>query len=145
MSCYNRSLNHRLIYDTTQWLVQCWGLLVHPYLCNINFNNVTHSLISWNPREWMFVVQISFLIVTFLSLISYILSLMQTTQEVNSHPCIALCVIWSVFFSTSSSYATCWMLVHAYVTSPGKAKWSGPHHIIKILCIFIVSHATLIL
>jgi hypothetical protein len=145
MSCYNRSRNHRLINDTTQWLVQCWGPVVHPYLCNINSNNVTHSLISWNPREWRFVVQISLLIVTFLSFISYILSLMQTTQEVNPHPCIALCVnICSVFFSTSS-YATCWMLVHAYVTSPGKAKWSGPHHIIKISCLSIVSHATLIL
>ena len=29
--------------------------------------------------------------------------------------------------SSSSSSATCWMLVHAYATSPGKAKWSGPH------------------
>jgi hypothetical protein len=47
----------------------------------------------------MFVVQISLLIVTFLSLISSILSLMQTTKEVNSHPRIAPCVnMWSVFF-----------------------------------------------
>ena len=32
-----------------------------------------------------------------------------------------------------SFYATCWMLVYAYVTSSGKAKWRGPHHIIKML------------
>ena len=29
--------------------------------------------------------------------------------------------------SSSSSYATCWMLVHAYATSSGKAQGSGPH------------------
>ena len=62
---------------------------VHPKLRNINFHNVTHSLISWHPRERMFVVQISLLIVTFLSLISRNLSLMQTAKEVNPHPRIA--------------------------------------------------------
>ena len=37
--------------------------------------------------------------------------------------------MWCVFFSSSSSSsnATCWMLVYAYATLPGKAKWSGPH------------------
>ena len=44
--------------------------LVHPKLCNINLHNVTRSLIPQNPRERMFVVQISLLIVTSLSLIS---------------------------------------------------------------------------
>ena len=73
--------------------------LIHPKLRNINLHNVTHLLISGNPREQMFVVQISFLIVTFRSLISQNLSLMQTTKEVNSHPHIAPCVnMWSVTF-----------------------------------------------
>jgi hypothetical protein len=81
----------------------------------------------------MFVVQISLLIVTFLSLISSILSLMQTTKEVNPHPHIAPCCEVSPSSSSSSSYATCWMLVHAYATSPEKAKWSGPHHTIQML------------
>ena len=50
-----------------------------------------------NPREQTFVVQISLLIVTFLSLILWNLSLMQTTKEVNPHPCIVPCVnMWSV-------------------------------------------------
>jgi hypothetical protein len=40
----------------------------------------------------MFVVQISLLIVTFLSLISKFLSIMQTTKEVNPHPHMAPCV-----------------------------------------------------
>ena len=66
--------------------------MVHPELCNINLHNVTHSLISRNRRERMYVVQISLLTITFLSLISQNLSLMQTTQEVNPHPRIAPCV-----------------------------------------------------
>jgi hypothetical protein len=68
-----------------------------PKLRNANLHNVKHSLISRNPRERMFVFQILLLIVTFLSLISQNLSLMQTTQEVNSHPRMAPCVnMWSV-------------------------------------------------
>ena len=47
----------------------------------------------------MFLVQFSLLIATFLSLISQNLSLKQTTQEVNPHPCIAPCInMWSVTF-----------------------------------------------
>ena len=75
------------------------GSMVHPKLHNINSQNVTRSLISQNPREWMLVVQISLLIVTFLSLISQNLSLMQATKEVNPRPRIAPCVnMWSVTF-----------------------------------------------
>ena len=59
--------------------------------------NVLHSLISPDPRERMFVVQISLLVVTFISLTSRNLSLTQTIKEVNPHPRIAPCVnIWSV-------------------------------------------------
>jgi hypothetical protein len=70
--------------------------LIQPKLRNINLHNVTHSLISQNPRERMFVVQISLLVVTLLSLISWNLSLMQTTKEANPHPHFAPCVnMWS--------------------------------------------------
>ena len=73
--------------------------VIHLKLRNINLHNITQSLISQNPSEWMFVVQISLFIVTFLSLISQILSLMQATKEVNPHPRIVPCVnMWSVFF-----------------------------------------------
>ena len=65
---------------------------VHLKLCKISLHNVTHSITSRDPRERKFVVQTSLLLVTFLSLISQILSLMQTTKEVNPHPHIALCV-----------------------------------------------------
>jgi hypothetical protein len=51
----------------------------------ISPHNVTHSLISRNLEERMFVVQISLLIVTFLSFMSQNLSWMQTIQEVNPH------------------------------------------------------------
>ena len=33
------------------------------------------------------------------------------------------------------------MLVHAYVTSPGKPKWNGPHHTIKMLPHFVFFHS----
>ena len=72
---------------------------MHPKLRKINLHNVTHSLISQNPKERMFVVQILLLIVTFLSVISQNLSLMQITQEVHPHPHIAPYVnMWSVIF-----------------------------------------------
>ena len=74
-------------------------------------------LISRNPRERMFVVQISLLIVTFLSLILWILSLMQTTQEVNPHPHIATCVnMGSVFFFFFflSHLFKCWCMCPPY-------------------------------
>jgi hypothetical protein len=54
------------------------SISVHPKLHNIKLHNVTHSLIR-NPRERMFVVQISLLIVAILFLISQNLSLMQAT------------------------------------------------------------------
>ena len=106
--------------------------------------NVTRSSISRNPKERMCVVQISLLIVTFLSLISRILSLMQTIEEVNPHPRIVSCVnmqsvTFLFLFYFSSSYVTGWMWVHAYATSPGKAKWSGPHHTTKMLH-FVLFH-----
>jgi hypothetical protein len=101
---------------------------LHSKLGNINLHNVTHSLISQNSRERMFKFQISVFIVTFLSLIPWNLSLIQTTQEVNPHPRTAPCVNMCQHSSSSSSSSstTCWMLVHALATSPGKAKWSGP-------------------
>ena len=87
------------VLSNSKWEHALIGRIVHPKLCNINLHNVTHSLISQNPREQMFIVQISLLIVTFLSLISRILSLMQTTKEINPHPRIAPCVnMWSVTF-----------------------------------------------
>ena len=84
---------------------------VHPKLRNIDPQNVTHSLVSQNPRERMFVVQISLLIVTFLSLISRNLSLMQTTQEVNPHPHTAPCVnMWNVTFLFFFFFSLCHLL-----------------------------------
>ena len=72
---------------------------IHPKLCNINLHDVTHSMISQNPTEWLFLVKIPFLIDMFLSLISWVLPLMQTIKEVNPHPRIAPHVyMWDAFF-----------------------------------------------
>ena len=92
----------------------------------------------------MFVVQISLLVVTFLSLMSRIFVINANHQR--SQPTTSHCTMWicgvppSYSYSSSSSYATCWMLVHAYATSPGKAKWSGPHHNIRMLH-FVLLHS----
>ena len=105
-------------YCISMWMGGCQDT---PKLRNINLHNITHSLISQNSREQTFVVQISFLIVTFLSLISQNLSLTQTTKEVNPHPRIVPCVnMWSVI-------CWIWCIHNTYVTSSGKVKWSGPH------------------
>jgi hypothetical protein len=73
--------------------------LLHPNSVISTPHYVTHSLISQNPRERMVVVQMSLLIVTFLSLISRILSVLQTTKEVNPRLHIAPCFnMWSVTF-----------------------------------------------
>jgi hypothetical protein len=58
--------------------------IVHPKLRNNNIHNVTHSLIFWNLRERMFVVQISLLIVTFLSL--YIMKFVISANHQRSQP-----------------------------------------------------------
>ena len=111
-----------------QWLVHVVLInfipQIHPRLRNINRHNVTHSLIFQNPRERMFVVQISLLVVTFLSLISQNLPLMQTTQEVSPHPCIAPCVnMWGVtflFFFSLCHFVECWcmcLLHHSWRSS----------------------------
>ena len=113
--------------------------LIHPRLHNINLRNIIHSLITQNPREWMFIVPISLLIVTFLSHISqfFFLSLMQNTKEVNPHlrsaPCfnmwshwsVTLLFILSVLLLLLMPQVECW--VHAYATSHGKVNWSGLH------------------
>ena len=75
----------------------------------------------------MFVVQISILIVTFLSLIPRILSLMQTTKEVNQHPRIAPCVnMWSVFF-------LCHLLnvgaCICHIAQEGHVEWTTPKEV----------------
>ena len=89
--------NRRIQYKTPMFYGLFWETL-HPKLHNINLYYVTHSLISRNPRKRMFLSSNLPLIVTFLSLNSWVLPLMQTTIEVNPHPHIAPCVhMWSVF------------------------------------------------
>ena len=110
------------------------------YTLNYVILTSTMSLTLRNPREWMFVVQISLLIVTFLSLTSQNLSFMQTIQGVNPHPHIAPCFnTWSVIFFFFLLFLCHLLNFGACICQPGKAKWSGPHHIIKMLH-FVLFH-----
>ena len=123
---------------------------VHPKICNSNLHNVTHCLISPNPREWMFIVQISLLIVTFLSLVSrFFLSLMQTIKGVDPHPCITPCVnMWSVAFFFFFFFLCHLLNVDTcicHISQEGQVKWTTPHHLVCCTLRYsIVSHATLI-
>jgi hypothetical protein len=132
---------------------------IHPKLRNINPHNVTHSLISPNAREQMLVVQISLLIVTFPSLLSwFFLSSMQTIKEGNPHPRMAPCVnMWSVAFLFFFFFLCHLLNVGAcvcHIIQEGQVEWITPTDVtgerIQIvltspLCDSILSHATLIL
>jgi hypothetical protein len=131
IKCYSRFSG----FDPHDWIT-LWrppsSCLLHPKLCSINLYNVTPSPISRNPRERMFVVQISLLIVTFPFLISQNLSLMQTTEKANPHPCIAPCVnMWSVtflLFFLSFSFL-------CHTAEEGQVEWTTPHHQNVALCV----------
>ena len=74
--------------------------ILHSKLRNINTHNITHSLISQNPRERMFVVQISLPIVT-----NFVIHANHQMRHV---------LICGVSSSSSSSYATL-LNVGAYI------------------------------
>ena len=116
---------------------------VHPKLHNIKPHNVIHSLIVRNHRERLFVVKISLLIVTFFSLISRILSLMQTTKEVNLHPGIAPYVnTWGATFLFLFFFSS---LCHlhllnigacmCHIAREGQVEWTTPHQEKVALCV----------
>jgi hypothetical protein len=124
---------HLISYCFQVHPVSCRHLSVfelHPKFRTINLHNVTHSSTSRNLREWMFVVQISLFIVTFLSLISRNLSLIQTTKEVNPHPRTAPCVnMWSatflfLFLCHLLNVGAC----ICHIALEGKVEWTTPYH-----------------
>ena len=124
----------------------------HTKLRSINPHNATHYVISRNPRERIFIVQISLLIATFLSLISQFFSLMQTIKEVKPHPHIAPCIkMWSVtFLFLFFFFILCHLLnVGACICHIAQERPSGVDHTTSLkcctLCYSIVSHATLVL
>ena len=101
-------------------------MIVHPKLRNVNPHNTTHSLISQNPREWMFVVQISLPYCHIY--LPYITNFVINASHPKSQPTPSHRAMWQ--------YVQCHVLLllplvewwlHAYATSPIKAKWSGPH------------------
>ena len=133
--------------STYRWMG--WVYKIHLKLRNINPHNATHSLISQNPRERMFVVQILLLIVIFLFLISRILSLVQTTQEVNPHPRIApsaMCQHVECHLLILIILLLLMPLVECWCMHMSHGRWSGMDHITPLkcctLCYSKVSHAT---
>jgi hypothetical protein len=82
----------------------------------------------------MCILQISLLNVIFLSLISRILSLMQTTKEVNPHPRIAPCVnMWSVTFLLFFLLFFLYQLLNlgaciCHIAQDGQVNWTTPYH-----------------
>jgi hypothetical protein len=127
------------------------GFSVHPKLRNINPHNVTHSLISQNSRERMFVVQNSLLIVTLLSLISQnflINANHQRSQPTPSHCAMCQyveCHLLILILLLLMPLVECWCMYMPH--RPGRP--SGVDHTTPsnccTLCYSIVSHATLIL
>ena len=106
--------------------------LVHPKLPNISSRNVTTLSDTRNPRERMFVVQISLFIVTFLflTITKFVYDAKPSKQSTHTLALfhVSICGVppsYSYYFSSST---TCSMLVHASTTSSRMAKWSGPHH-----------------
>ena len=81
----------------------------------------------------MFVGQISVLIVTFLSLASQVLSLVQNTKEVNPRPRIAPRVnMWSVTLFLFLFFFLCHLLnvgaCICHIAKEGQVEWTTPHH-----------------
>ena len=74
---------------------------VHPKLCNIDLHNITHSLMSRNPRERMFVVQIS-LLICHMSF-PYITNLVMNANHQRSQPTPSHCAM--------CQYAECDLLI----------------------------------
>ena len=103
------------------------GKVIHPKLCNI-----TRSLISRNLRErslFKFHSLLSHFSSLYLGFCRYCEPPKKPTHTLELRY-VSICRVSpfaSVSLSSSSYDVTCWMLVHAYATSSGKAKWSGPH------------------
>ena len=114
--------------------VGCHAKLLHPELRNINPRSVTHSLVSQNPREQMFVVQISLLIVTFP--LPYITQFAINANHPRSQPTPSHCtmcqhvkchllILVLHHLLPLMPLVDCWCVCLPH--RPGKAKSSGPH------------------
>ena len=124
----------------SQWIIylmisilMCWSKCSQYTLNTVKSTSIISLTLQYPSyhREHMFVVQISLLIVTILSLISWFLSLMQATKQVNPHPRIAPYVnMWSVTFMFLFFFFLCHLLnVGAricHIPRQGQVKWTTP-------------------
>ena len=114
-------------------LQSSWFL--HPKLYNINPHNVTHSLIPWNPRDRMFVVQISLP-----HIMNFVINAKNSThtlilrqyggvindkiQPTPSYCAMCRYVECPLFLFILLHMPLVEMLVHGSTTLPRKAKWN---------------------
>ena len=100
--------------------------VTHLELHNNNFHNDTHSPISQNPREGMFVVKSHSLLSHFSPLYHKYCHYYKPPKKVNPHPRIAPCVnMWSFFF-----FFFFWHLLNVgacicHITQEGQLDWNG--------------------
>ena len=106
-------------YRCTSWV---WD--THSKLRDINLHHVTHSLISRNLREQMFIVRISLLIVTFLSFISRsLVTIVKLSEKSNpTHSHCAMCqhgechLLLLLLLLLIMPLVECWSRIHVNIT-----------------------------
>ena len=118
-------LPSRQVPPMTTILHRFISLHIHPKLCNANLHNVMPtSLISQKPRERMFIGFTPYCHIFLPCITKFVIN--ANHQRKLTHT-LALRHVSTCKVSSSSFHVTCWILVHASATSPGKTKWSGPH------------------
>ena len=92
-------------------------LLLHPKFRTINIHNIT---------RWMGVCSSNFTPYCHIFPLYHKVCHLCKPPKKSTHT-LALHHVSICGVSSSSSSASCWMLVHAYATSSRNAKWGGPH------------------
>jgi hypothetical protein len=130
VASYIWGLPKTLSTNVCMYVCMYMRVCIHPKLHNINLHNITHSLISRNPREWMFIVQISLRIYCH-SVLPYFMNFIINANHPRRHltPSHCACVnMWDVtFFFFFFFYFLCYLLnVDAcirHIAQEGQVEW----------------------